>query len=98
IAGGPRLLAREIAVPGDLSSAVFFLAAALILPGSKLMLLGVGLNPTRSAVLVENLRRMGARAEEFPDGMRVAGRTENGSRGPHGAEVDPRGDHRLAMA
>src|SRR5208282_1841350 len=59
IAGGPRLLAREIAVPGDLSSAVFFLAAALILPGSKLMLLGVGLNPTRSAVL-DFLARMGA--------------------------------------
>src|SRR5208282_2075687 len=59
IAGGPRLVAREMAVPGDLSSAVFFLAAALILPGSKLMLLGVGLNPTRSAVL-DFLAQMGA--------------------------------------
>ncbi len=49
-------------------------------------------------MLVENLRRMGAHAEEFSDGMRVAGRAETGSRGLHGAEVDPRGDHRLAMA
>jgi 3-phosphoshikimate 1-carboxyvinyltransferase len=196
ITGGSRLTGREIVVPGDLSSAVFFLAAALILPGSKLMLLGVGLNPTRSAVLdflaqmgapvrvarveqrfgelvgdievsspegaapgvgshslksvplvggkiagadvprmidelpmlaalapyteegieirdaaelrvkesdriivlAENLRRMGAHVEQFPDGIRVAGRAETGSRGLRGAEVDPHGDHRLAMA
>jgi 3-phosphoshikimate 1-carboxyvinyltransferase len=184
IAGGSRLQARELAVPGDLSSAVFFLAAASILPGSKLMLLGVGLNPTRSAVLdflvqmgaairvsrleqhsgelvgdldvsssgssalrggsissadvarmidelpmlaalgpyteegitvrdarelrvkesdriavlAENLRRMGARVEEFDDGLRVAGRAETAGAGLRGAEVDPHGDHRLAMA
>jgi 3-phosphoshikimate 1-carboxyvinyltransferase len=184
VAGRPRLEARRLAVPGDLSSAAFFLAAVLVLPGSKLMLLNVGLNPTRSAVLdflaqmgaiirvvqleqrsgelvgdlevssqgaaplrggkiagadvarlidelpilaalgpyteqgieirdaqelrvkesdriavlAENLRRMGARVEEFADGMRVAGRPETGGDGLRGAEVDPQGDHRLAMA
>jgi 3-phosphoshikimate 1-carboxyvinyltransferase len=38
-------------VPGDLSSAAFFLVAALVVPGSELVLLGVGLNPTRSALI-----------------------------------------------
>jgi len=178
IAGGSQLQARSLEVPGDLSSAVFLIAAALLLPGSELRLTGVGLNPTRSAVLdfllsmgapiritgrrtlagesrgdvavqyaplsggvisgalsalmidelpmmaalgpftgrgitildarelrvketdriaalVENLRRMGARAESFPDGITIAGRDA----GPlHGAEIDPHGDHRIAMA
>ena len=184
IGGRPRLEARQIAVPGDLSSAVFFLAAASILPGSKLLLLGVGMNPTRSAVLdflvqigasirvarleersgelvgdlevagqdagrlrggkiggadvarlidelpmlaalapyteqgieireaqelrlkesdritvlAENLRRMGARVKEYPDGMRVGGRAEADGARLRGAEVDPQGDHRMAMA
>ena len=184
ISSGARLQGRELTVPGDLSAAVFFLAAASILHGSKLTLFGVGLNPTRSAVLdflaqmgasirvtelaqqsgelggelevssdsattlrggkicaanvarmidelpalaalgpytqegieirdarelrvkesdriavlAENLRRMGARVEEFEDGLRVAGRAETGSAGLRGAELDPRGDHRLAMA
>ena len=183
VTGRPRLEARQVVVPGDLSSAVFFLAAASLLPESKLMLLGVGLNPTRSAVLdllvlmgaairvvrvdlrsgelvgdlevgasavrlkggriagadvarmidelpmlaalgpyteegieirdaqelrvkesdriavlAENLRRMGARVKEYPDGMRVAGRTEMAGVRLRGAEVDPQGDHRMAMA
>ena len=176
--GRPRLKGRSLAVPGDLSSAVFFLAAAMVLPESNLVIHNVGLNPTRSAVLdvlgsmgapvslvsirsehgelvgdisvrheplrggsiegdaipqlidelpaiavlgpyteqgieirsaaelrvkesdriavlVENLRRMGAKVEELPDGLRVAGR----SAGPlHGAEIEPHGDHRMAMA
>ena len=178
IHGRPRLRARSLSVPGDLSSAVFFLAAALVLPDSHIMIHNVGLNPTRSAVLdvlgamgapvemmsvasvngelvgsigvryaamrggvvqggeiaqlidelpalavlgpfteqgieiknaaelrvkesdrisalVENLRRMGAHVEERADGLRVAGR----SAGPlHGATIQPRGDHRMAMA
>ncbi|HEV2488570.1 MAG TPA: 3-phosphoshikimate 1-carboxyvinyltransferase [Candidatus Acidoferrales bacterium] len=49
--GRPKLVGRTLAVPGDLSAAVFFLAAALIVPGSEVILQGVGLNPTRSAVL-----------------------------------------------
>jgi 3-phosphoshikimate 1-carboxyvinyltransferase len=178
VAGRPRLEARTVIVPGDLSSAVFFLAAALVLPGSNVVIHNVGLNPTRSlvldvfgewgapinivglrgesgeligdisirhseisggtlsgeriaqlidelpmlvalgpyteqgveihdaselrikesdriAVLAENLRRMGARVEEFPDGLRVEGRSAGRLRG---AEIDPRGDHRMAMA
>jgi 3-phosphoshikimate 1-carboxyvinyltransferase len=178
VAGGPRLQARQLAVPGDISSAVFFLAAALILPGSNLQITGCGLNPTRTAILdvlatmgapislvnvemhhgelsgdisirhaplaggvisgplvaqlidelpmlaalgpfteqgieirdarelrvkesdriaalTANLRNMGAKVEEFPDGMKVEGKSAGKLRG---AIVDPRGDHRIAMA
>ncbi len=49
----------------------------------------------RIAVLVENLRRMGAQVEELPDGLRVAGRSAGRL---HGAEIEPHGDHRMAMA
>lgn len=178
IHGRPRLKGRKLAVPGDLSSAVFFLAAALVLPESNIVVHNVGLNPTRSAVLdvlgsmgapvslvairsehgelvgdlsirheplkggtidgeaiaqlidelpaiavlgpyteegieirnaaelrvkesdriavlAENLRHMGAQVEELPDGLRVAGRSAGQL---HGAEIEPHGDHRMAMA
>jgi 3-phosphoshikimate 1-carboxyvinyltransferase len=178
VAGGPRLAGRSLEVPGDLSSAVFLIAAALVLPDSELVLRGVGLNPTRSAVLdflvsmgapirvyglrtvggeargdvevhsgalkggvvsgaasarmidelpmlaalgpyteegilildarelrvkesdriaalADNLRRMGAHAESLPDGLSVAGRPAGPLRG---AEINPCGDHRIAMA
>jgi 3-phosphoshikimate 1-carboxyvinyltransferase len=178
VMGRPALEARKLSVPGDLSSAVFFIAAAMVLPGSKLLIHQVGLNPTRAAVLdvfsewgaqlkitsvrseagelvgdvtaeyaplsggvlsgariaqlidelpmlaalgpyteqgveirdatelrikesdriavlAENLRRMGARVEERPDGLRVEGRSAGAL---HGAEIDPHGDHRIAMA
>jgi 3-phosphoshikimate 1-carboxyvinyltransferase len=49
----------------------------------------------RIAALAAGLRRMGARVEEFPDGMRVEGRSSGKLRG---ATVDPQGDHRIAMA
>jgi 3-phosphoshikimate 1-carboxyvinyltransferase len=49
--GGSRLTARDLTVPGDISSAAFPLAAAALLPGSELELEAVGLNPTRAAVL-----------------------------------------------
>lgn len=178
VRGRTELTPRHLVVPGDLSSAVFFLAAALVLPDSNLLVHNIGLNPTRSAVLdlltgwgaplqvvsvrgqagelvgdvtvqnaplsggvisgetvaqlidelpmlaalgpfteqgveirgagelrikesdriavlAENLRWMGACVEEFPDGLRVAGR----SQGPlRGARLDPHGDHRMAMA
>lgn len=176
--GAGKLEARTVVVPGDLSSAVFFLAAACILPDSNLLVRNAGLNPTRTAVLdvlatmgaplsfvsihgssgelvgdiavrhaaleggviegpavaqlmdelpmlaalgpftekgieirdaaelrvkesdriaavAENLRRMGARVEERGDGLLVAGRTAGKLRG---AEIDSRGDHRIAMA
>ncbi len=51
VTGGVELRPRDLTVPGDLSSGVFFLAAALILPESSLVLHDVGLNPTRTAVL-----------------------------------------------
>ncbi|MDQ6678284.1 MAG: 3-phosphoshikimate 1-carboxyvinyltransferase [Acidobacteriota bacterium] len=60
--GRPQLQARELLVPADLSSAAFFLVAALLLPGSDLYLRGVGLNPTRSALL-DFLLGMGAPLE-----------------------------------
>ncbi|MBZ5701363.1 MAG: 3-phosphoshikimate 1-carboxyvinyltransferase [Acidobacteriia bacterium] len=176
--GGGRLEGRQLEVPGDLSSAVFFIAAALLLPESNLLIHNVGLNPTRTAVLdllasmggairivsprvangeitgdivvrgselkggviegetvallidelpmlaalgpfteegieirdakelrvkesdriaalAENLKRMGARVEERPDGLRVEGRAAGRL---HGAEIEPHGDHRIAMA
>ena len=176
VQGRPRLEAQSFQVPGDISSAAFLLAAALIVSGSDLVIQNVGLNPTRTALLdvlvgaggyikilnvemingelvgdlhveashlkgveilpemvagvidelpmlavvgtqtdegffvrsagelrlkesdriktvVENLRRMGAEVEEFPDGMRVPGRQKL-----HGADIDSQGDHRIAMA
>ncbi|MDT7807153.1 MAG: 3-phosphoshikimate 1-carboxyvinyltransferase [Acidobacteriota bacterium] len=54
-----RMRARDMTVPGDISSAAFPLAAALMLDGSELELEGVGLNPTRTAIL-DALRSLGA--------------------------------------
>jgi 3-phosphoshikimate 1-carboxyvinyltransferase len=47
----PKLTARQLNVPGDLSGAVFLIAAALVLPDSAVMIHNVGLNPTRARVL-----------------------------------------------
>lgn len=49
--GRPKLTGRQLSVPSDLSSAAFFLVATLLLPNSELVIQGVGLNPTRSALL-----------------------------------------------
>jgi 3-phosphoshikimate 1-carboxyvinyltransferase len=49
--GRAKLTGRELVVPSDLSSAAFFLVAALLIPGSQLVIRDVGLNPTRSALL-----------------------------------------------
>lgn len=174
--GGQVLHAIEAVVPGDLSSAAFFLCAAAIFPGSQLIVENVLLNPRRAVLLdtltamgaqisvlhveerlgelvgavkitggklrggtiagaqtaalidelpvlaaiapytdegieirdaselrhkesdriaavAANLRAMGAEVGEREDGMRVRGEQEL-----HGAEVDSRGDHRIAMA
>jgi 3-phosphoshikimate 1-carboxyvinyltransferase len=176
--GAAKLQARSLDVPGDLSSAVFFIAAASLFPDSNLLIHNIGLNPTRTAILdvfasmgaslqmlsvrsahgeivgdlavkgaslkggviegdqiplvidelpmlaalgpyteqgieirdaaelrvkesdriaalAENLRRMGATVEERPDGLRVEGRSAGKLRG---AEIEPYGDHRIAMA
>lgn len=174
--GGAKLQGKKLYVPGDISSAAFFMVAGLLLPESNLVIRNVGLNPTRTAILdvlagmggrvkvinvemlngellgdlhiepgklrggeippesvpglidelpvlsvfgtqteqgltfhgaaelrvkesdriavvAENLRRMGAEVEEFPDGLRVAGNQKL-----RGAEIDTHGDHRIAMA
>jgi 3-phosphoshikimate 1-carboxyvinyltransferase len=62
IRGGGRLQGCDIEVPGDLSSAAFFLVGAAIAPGSDMVVQGVGVNPTRSGILTL-LRQMGAAVE-----------------------------------
>ncbi|MBI2355018.1 MAG: 3-phosphoshikimate 1-carboxyvinyltransferase [Deltaproteobacteria bacterium] len=62
VRGGVELQAREIRVPGDISSATFFLVAALITPGSELLIRNVGVNPTRTGA-IEILRSMGGSIE-----------------------------------
>lgn len=57
VSGGKELTAGEIDVPGDLSSAAFFIAGALITPSSGLTIRNVGLNPTRTGLL-EVIRSM----------------------------------------
>jgi 3-phosphoshikimate 1-carboxyvinyltransferase len=184
VKGPARLSAHDLSIPGDISSAAFFIAAAALLPGSSLEVSDVGVNPTRVlflkqlsalglevevtsvressnepvglvrvrgsegqtssarsdsptiirgfvvpqlidelpllavvgsqmkggieirnaaelrvkesdriATTAQNLRAMGAEVEEFDDGLRVGG----GAR-LRGAKIDPRGDHRIAMA
>lgn len=176
--GAGKLSAKSLDVPGDISSAVFFIAAASLLPNSNISIHNVGLNPTRTAILdvfsamgasiqmlavksshgeivgdlavkgaslqggviegdqiplvidelpmlaalapyteegidirnagelrvkesdriaalAENLRLMGATVEERPDGLKVEGRRAGKLRG---AEIEPHGDHRIAMA
>jgi 3-phosphoshikimate 1-carboxyvinyltransferase len=176
--GAGKLQPRSLDVPGDLSSAVFFIAAASLFPDANLLIHNIGLNPTRTAILdvfasmgaslqmlsvrsangelvgdlavkgaplkggviegdqiplvidelpmlaalgpyteqgieirdaaelrvkesdriaalAENLRRMGATLEERPDGLRVEGRSAGKLRC---AEIEPHGDHRIAMA
>jgi 3-phosphoshikimate 1-carboxyvinyltransferase len=176
--GAGKLAARSLDVPGDLSSAVFFIAAASLLADSSIAIHNVGLNPTRTAILdlfagmgasiqmlslksshgeivgdlavkgaslkggviegdlipllidelpmlaalgpyteegieirnaaelrvkesdriaalAENLRRMGATVDERADGLKVEGRRAGQL---HGAEIEPHGDHRIAMA
>jgi len=51
LTAGARLTGRELVVPGDLSSATFFLVAALLMPEASLVIHNVGLNPTRSSLL-----------------------------------------------
>lgn len=59
VEGGTPLTACDVEVPGDISSAAFWLVAASIVPGSELVLEHVGVNPTRTGVL-DVLVRMGA--------------------------------------
>lgn len=63
LAGPARFTGGAIEIPGDVSSAAFFIAAAMLLPGSDLVIEGVGLNPTRAAFL-DVLRSWGADISE----------------------------------
>ncbi len=86
IVGGQRLEARELAVPGDVSSAAFWAVAAAGLPGSDLEIEDVGLNPTRTA-LFDVLERAGAlieRRTESEGGGEPRGtvRVRHGALGP----------------
>jgi 3-phosphoshikimate 1-carboxyvinyltransferase len=59
VEGGHSLHGITIDVPADISSAAFFLVGASIAPGSELLLVHVGMNPTRTGI-IDILRRMGA--------------------------------------
>jgi 3-phosphoshikimate 1-carboxyvinyltransferase len=78
IEGGQKVTARDLVVPGDVSSAAFWIVAAAVTPGSKLTLTNVGLNPTRIAIITV-LKRMGARITdtiEYEDGGEPRGLIE----------------------
>ncbi len=59
ITGHPKLMGQRVIVPGDISSAAFWLVAASIVPGSELLIENVGINPTRTGIL-EALKMMNA--------------------------------------
>ncbi|MEL6530110.1 MAG: 3-phosphoshikimate 1-carboxyvinyltransferase [Pseudomonadota bacterium] len=91
INGEADLTPQNVVVPGDPSSAAFFIVAALIVPGSDLVIENVGMNATRSGI-VEALRQMGGSIEELNQ-REVGGETVADLRVEHsaltGAEIDP---------
>jgi 3-phosphoshikimate 1-carboxyvinyltransferase len=60
LTGQPELEGQDITIPADISSAAFPIAAALIIPGSNLLIRNVGMNPLRAG-LIETLQKMGAK-------------------------------------
>jgi 3-phosphoshikimate 1-carboxyvinyltransferase len=91
IHGEADLSPMDVTVPGDPSSAAFFLVAASIVPGSDLVIENVGLNPTRAGI-VTVLRQMGADIEEI-DRREVGGEPVANLHVRHaalkGVDVDP---------
>ncbi|WP_132385721.1 3-phosphoshikimate 1-carboxyvinyltransferase [Novosphingobium sp. PhB165] len=91
IKGEAELKPQVIDVPGDPSSAAFFIVAALVVPGSEVVIENVGLNPTRAG-LVEVLRQMGGQIE-FLNSREVGGEPVADLLVKHsalkGIEVDP---------
>lgn len=89
--GGQVPESRDLRVPGDISSAAFWLVAAAVMPGAHLLIKNVGLNPTRTAIL-DVLIRMGAQlkdvviSEEFGEPY---GNVEVTGRAIHGTEIRP---------
>lgn len=91
--GPSAIAARDIVIPGDISSAAFWLVAASICPNSEVTLAGVGLNPTRTAIL-DVLARMGADFDIVPASAPDCGEpygdiTVRTSPGLHGTDVLP---------
>jgi 3-phosphoshikimate 1-carboxyvinyltransferase len=68
LAGGQRLAGQILTVPGDISSAAFWLVAASALAGSEVTVAEVGLNPTRTGI-IDVLRRIGARVDIESSGI-----------------------------
>lgn len=62
IRGGQKLEGQEITVPGDISSAAFWIVAALIIPGSSIELQNVGINATRTGI-IDVVTAMGGKVE-----------------------------------
>ena len=79
---GARLRGQDVIVPGDISSAAFWLVAGAITPGADLTVQNVGLNPSRTGVL-DVLKQMGARIELL-NGREVAGEPVGDLRVTHG--------------
>lgn len=83
VSGEARLRSAKLKIPGDFSSAAYFIAAAAMLPGSEIQITNVGLNPTRTQ-FIDVLRSFGADIEttgiheecnEPVGSIRVRGRT-----------------------
>lgn len=51
VLGHPKLQGQSVEVPGDISSAAYFIAAGLLIPGSEILIKNVGINPTRDGIL-----------------------------------------------
>lgn len=68
VEGGQRGTGQTLRIPGDFSSAAFWMVAAASLPGSEIVIDHVGLNPSRTA-LIEVLRRFGAQVEVTPESV-----------------------------
>jgi 3-phosphoshikimate 1-carboxyvinyltransferase len=92
VAGGQRLAGRTLSVPGDFSSAAFWLVAAAALPGSRVEIEDVGLNPTRTGLL-DVLRRFGARVD-----VEIAATDAGEPRGTISVEGDRTGSVDIAPA
>jgi 3-phosphoshikimate 1-carboxyvinyltransferase len=95
IEGGQRLHALQAPIPGDISSAVFWLVLAAGTPGSDLVIDGVGLNPSRTLVL-DVLRRAGAAIEVLPaDQVLPPDEVLPPEGGSHGSQIEPIGSIRV---
>ncbi len=92
VAGGQRLAGRTLSIPGDFSSAAYWMVSAAAMPGSRVEISDVGLNPTRTA-LVGVLERFGARVR-----VEVSGTEAGEPRGTVIVEGDRTGALAIAPA